>query len=159
MEFLRNKFIATIKIESFDNRIIIRFLIEKKSSVDKMDRQKKDSKEAWFGKNRFRGDNWRISRSRRGIHKERRGNQRLMHYTYWGNLRQVSALRLPPPSPRLDFFRPSPPPLQHTPEPESRSISSRGAKRASILSIEKESPFAKVSPVDCSIEMYRVSKN
>lgn len=46
MEFLRNKFIATIKIESFDNRIIIRFLIEKKSSVDKMDRQKKDSKEA-----------------------------------------------------------------------------------------------------------------
>lgn len=38
MEFLRNKFIATIKIESFDNRIIIRFLIEKKSSVDKMDR-------------------------------------------------------------------------------------------------------------------------
>ena len=99
MEFLRNKFIATIKIESFDNRIIIRFLIEKKSSVDKMDRQKKDSKEAWFGKNRFRGDNWRISSSRRGIHKERRGNQRLMHYTYWGNLRQVSALRLPPPSP------------------------------------------------------------
>lgn len=35
---------------------------------------------------------------------ERKPNQRLMHYTYWGNLRQVSALRPAPPPPPPRFL-------------------------------------------------------